>query len=126
MLQHILLVAVGGALGSVCRHLVGIGSLKLFGPSFPVGTLAVNLVGSFAMGVFIELLARRFDGSADLRLLVATGVIGGFTTYSSFALDTAVLWERGEVFTAFIYVSLTLVAGIGALFAGLTLARHFG
>lgn len=125
MLQQILLVAVGGAFGSVCRHLVGVGALRLLGPGFPFGTLIVNLFGAFLMGVLVEVLARRFDASSELRLLLATGVLGGFTTYSSFALDTAVLWERGEAFTAFVYVALTLVAGIGALFAGLALARHF-
>ena len=123
MLRQILLVAVGGAVGSVARHLVGVASLRLFGPAFPFGTLIVNLVGAFVMGVFVELLARRFGGSNDLRLLIATGVLGGFTTFSSFALDTAVLWERGEVISSFVYVATTLVLGLAALFLGLGLAR---
>ena len=123
MLRQILLVAVGGAVGSVARHLVGVASLRLFGPAFPFGTLIVNLVGAFVMGVFVELLARRFGASNDLRLLIATGVLGGFTTFSSFALDTAVLWERGEVISSFVYVATTLVLGLAALFLGLGLAR---
>ena len=123
MLRQILLVAVGGAVGSVARHLVGVVSLRLFGPAFPFGTLIVNLVGAFVMGVFVELLARRFGASNDLRLLIATGVLGGFTTFSSFALDTAVLWERGEVISSFVYVATTLVLGLAALFLGLGLAR---
>ena len=123
MLRQILLVAIGGAAGSVARHLVGVASLRLFGPAFPVGTLIVNLVGAFAMGVFVELLARRFGASTDLRLLIATGVLGGFTTFSSFALDTAVLWERGDTLSSFVYVATTLVLGLAALFLGLGLAR---
>ena len=123
MLRQIILVAVGGAVGSVARHLVGVASLRLFGSGFPYGTLIVNLVGAFVMGVFVELLARRFGGSTDLRLLIATGVLGGFTTFSSFALDTAVLWERGEVISSFGYVATTLVLGLAALFLGLGLAR---
>ena len=123
MLRQILLVAVGGAVGSVARHLVGVASLRLFGPAFPFGTLIVNLVGAFVMGIFVELLARRFGASNDLRLLIATGVLGGFTTFSSFALDTAVLWERGEVISSFVYVATTLVLGLAALFLGLGLAR---
>jgi fluoride exporter len=126
MFRQILLVAIGGAAGSVARHLVGFLSLRLFGPAFPFGTLIVNLVGAFVMGVFVELLARRFGASTDLRLLVATGILGGFTTFSSFALDTAVLWERGEAVSAFLYVAVTLVLGLAALFLGLGLARNFG
>ena len=123
MLRQILLVAIGGAVGSVARHLVGVASLRLFGPAFPFGTLIVNLVGAFVMGMFVELLARRFGASTDLRLLIATGVLGGFTTFSSFALDTSVLWERGEVISSFVYVATTLVLGLAALFLGLGLAR---
>ena len=125
MLRQIILVAVGGAVGSVARHLVSVASLRLFGPGFPYGTLIVNLVGAFVMGVFIEILARRFGGSTDLRLLIATGVLGGFTTFSSFALDTAVLWERGELVSSFVYVAVTLILGLAALFLGLGLARNF-
>lgn len=125
MLRQILLVAVGGALGSVARHLVGVVSLRLLGSGFPYGTLIVNLVGAFVMGAFIEILARRFGGSTDLRLLIATGVLGGFTTFSSFALDTAVLFERGELVSSFVYVAMTLILGLAALFLGLGLARNF-
>ena len=125
MLNSIVLVALGGGLGSVARHLVNVAALRAFGPNLPWGTFAVNLVGSFVMGVFIETLARRLGDSAELRLFVATGIIGGFTTFSSFSLDAAVLWERGDMGLAFAYVAGTLVLGIGALFAGLALARQF-
>jgi CrcB protein len=119
----ILLVASGGAIGSVARYLVGILMTRVFGASFPLGTLAVNVIGGLLMGLFIELLGRRFDGSNELRLFVAVGIMGGFTTFSSFSLDVAVLWERGEVFTALIYVLLSVILSIGALFLGLWLAR---
>ena len=92
---NVLLVALGGAIGSVFRHLVNLASLRLIGPNFPWGTVVVNVVGSFVMGVFIELLARRWQGSEAIRLFVATGILGGFTTFSAFSLDFAVLWERG-------------------------------
>src|SRR5690606_31761018 len=94
-MYHLLLVALGGAVGSALRHLVNLSALRLAGPGFPFGTLAVNLTGSFAMGVLVELIARRFGASNELRLFLMTGVLGGFTTFSAFSLDTAVLWERG-------------------------------
>ena len=97
---HLVLVAVGGAIGSSLRHLVNFAALRLVGPNFPWGTMAINIAGGFAMGVFIELLARRFNASNELRLFVATGILGGFTTFSAFSLDFAVLWERGALISA--------------------------
>jgi CrcB protein len=123
---NIILVAVGGALGSVLRHLVNLASLPLFGPAFPWGTAAVNVVGSFVMGAFIELLARRFGASSELRLFVATGVLGGFTTFSAFSLDFAVLWERGAATQAIGYAAGSVIVSLLALFAGLWFVRSFG
>jgi CrcB protein len=120
---HILLVAAGGAVGAALRHLTNLAALRLLGPSFPWGTMAVNVAGSFIMGVFIELLARRFGGSSELRLFVATGVLGGFTTFSAFSLDFAVLVERGAFGQAVGYASASVVLSLGALFVGLWLAR---
>ncbi|MGO4451947.1 fluoride efflux transporter CrcB [Phyllobacterium sp. TAF24] len=122
-MNAILLVASGGAIGSVARYLVGLLMTRILGAAFPWGTLTVNVVGGLLMGLFIELLARRFDGSTELRLFVAVGIMGGFTTFSSFSLDVALLWERGEVFSALIYVLLSVILSIGALFLGLWLAR---
>lgn len=121
--SNLLLVAGGGALGSVARYLVAVGAGRTFGTGFPAGTLIVNVVGCLAMGVFIELLALRLNGSPGLRLLVATGFLGGFTTFSAFALDSAVLWERGAGTTAFLYVGLSVALSLAALFAGLWLVR---
>lgn len=123
---HLLLVAVGGALGASARHLVNLASLRLVGPGFPWGTMAINVAGSLAMGVFIGWLGRRFNASEELRLFVATGILGGFTTFSAFSLDFAVLWERGALGGAAFYAGASVVLSILALFAGLWLARAFG
>lgn len=122
-MYHVLLVAMGGAIGASMRHLAGLGALRLWGPNFPWGTMLINIAGSFAMGVFIEALARRFGGSNELRLFVATGVLGGFTTFSSFSLDVAVLWERGAGVPALGYVLTSVVGAVLALFLGLWLVR---
>ncbi|MCB1476952.1 MAG: fluoride efflux transporter CrcB [Rhodobiaceae bacterium] len=116
-------VAIGGALGASARHLVGLAALRLFGAGFPWGTITVNIVGSLLMGLFIEALAVKFDGSTAMRALIATGFLGGFTTFSSFSLDVAVLWERGEAAIAATYVVASVVLAIAALFAGLTIGR---
>ncbi|RCW85607.1 fluoride efflux transporter CrcB [Phyllobacterium bourgognense] len=125
-MNAILLVASGGAIGSVARYLVGVGMARAFGVAFPYGTLAVNVIGGFLMGLFIELLARRFEGSPELRLFIAVGILGGFTTFSSFSLDVAVLWQRGELAIALFYMLASVILSIGALFLGLWLARLTG
>ena len=120
---HLVLVALGGAIGASHRHLVGLAALRFMGPGYPWGTLTVNLAGSFLMGVFIEMLARRFGSSNELRLFVATGILGGFTTFSAFSLDFAVLWERGATLSAFGYVAGSVGGALGALFLGLWVVR---
>lgn len=121
--MHVLLVAIGGAVGSVCRYLAGVVALRLFGPAFPWGTLIVNLTGSFAIGVLTELLARRFNAPMELRVLLVTGFLGGFTTFSSFSLDTIVLYERGAFALAAAYVMASVVLSLGATFAGMAVIR---
>ncbi|MCQ0987317.1 fluoride efflux transporter CrcB [Jiella marina] len=125
-MYQVLLVALGGGIGAGLRHLSGLLALRLLGPGFPFGTAFVNVVGSFVMGVFVELLARRLGASPELRLFFATGVLGGFTTFSSFSLDAAVLYERGDLALAAIYVFGSVALGIAALFAGLSLVRAIG
>lgn len=122
-MNHILLVAFGGALGSVCRYLVGVGALRLMGPSFPWGTLTVNVAGSFAIGVLAELIVARFGASAELRLLLITGFLGGFTTFSAFALDAVTLFERGASLAATSYLIFSIGASIAAAIAGIGLMR---
>lgn len=120
---HLLYVALGGAIGASLRHLVNLASLRLMGPNFPWGTLTANIVGSFAMGLFVEMMIRKLGGSQELRLFVATGLLGGFTTFSAFSLDVAGLWERGATSLTFVYVAGSVVLSIAALFAGLALGR---
>ena len=123
---QLLLVAAGGAIGASLRHLVNLASLRLAGPGFRWGTMAVNVAGSFAMGVFVELLARRFNASNELRLFIATGVLGGFTTFSAFSLDFAALWERGAMLAAAGYALASVAGALVAIFAGLALVRAIG
>jgi CrcB protein len=119
---NLLLVVVGGGIGAGIRHLTNIGALRLVGPNYPWGTIVINIVGSFAMGLFIATLMRR-GGSNELRLFVATGILGGFTTFSAFSLDFATLWERGATLPAFGYALASVIGAIIALFLGLWLAR---
>ena len=119
----ILAVAAGGALGSVARYLVGIGSTKLFGLAFPWGTLLINIVGSFLIGAFVELFALKWDLPQEARVFLTVGICGGFTTFSAFSLDAYVLIERGEWWLATAYVVGSVVLSIGALIAALHLVR---
>ncbi|MBX4909750.1 MULTISPECIES: fluoride efflux transporter CrcB [Rhizobium] len=118
-----LLVAVGGAIGSVLRYFVGQWALRLLGPAFPWGTLAVNVVGCFVIGVFAELVARKFNASVELRLLLITGFLGGFTTFSAFSLDAISLFERGEAVAGGLYIAASVGLSMAAVFAGLAIMR---
>lgn len=122
-MTNILLAAFGGAIGSVLRYLVGVFSVRWFGPGFPWGTFAVNVVGSFIIGLMVEMIARRFNASMELRVFIVTGILGGFTTWSSFSLDTMMLFERGAIAAAAAYVIGSLVVSFAAVFAGLALGR---
>jgi CrcB protein len=120
-----LLVAVGGAVGSLLRYYVGLGSLRLMGPSFPWGTLTVNVVGCFIIGIFAEMIAIRFNASVELRLLLITGFLGGFTTFSAFSLDAISLFERGDVLAGGIYIAASVGLSMLAVVAGLSIMRAF-
>lgn len=120
----VLLVASGGAVGAALRHLFGIGTLKLFGSGLPFGTIGVNVLGSLLMGLLVAWLARAGgEGAQTLRLLFATGLLGGFTTFSSYSLDIVALYERGMVGTAAAYALGSVILGVAALFAGLAMGR---
>ncbi|HVV92348.1 MAG TPA: fluoride efflux transporter CrcB [Hyphomicrobiales bacterium] len=126
-MNALLLVVVGAGIGGGLRHLVNIGAARLLGIHFPWGTLTVNLVGSFVMGLLAAWFALRFSGGGQaLRLLLTTGILGGFTTFSSFSLDAVLLWERGATGVAALYVAVSVAVGIAALVAGLALGRAFG
>ena len=121
-MYQLLFVMTGGALGSAARFLVGRATLRGFGPDFPYGTLTVNLVGGFAMGVLAGVLARHNAGET-WRLLLGVGVLGGFTTFSAFSLDVVTMIERGSLGVALGYALLSVIGSVIALFAGLTLVR---
>ncbi|MGI9352352.1 MAG: fluoride efflux transporter CrcB [Rhizobiaceae bacterium] len=122
-MTNIILVAIGGAIGAILRHLSGIAALRLVGPGFPWGTLFVNVFGSLIMGIFIAWLVKRTGVSNDLRLFVATGILGGFTTFSAFSLDVANLFERGEITSAAGYALASVLLSVTAVFAGLWFGR---
>ena len=122
-MTHTLIVACGGALGAALRHLTNSATLRLLGPNYPWGTLTVNILGSFIMGLIVELVARRLGASTEMRLFLATGVLGGYTTFSAFSLDTILMWERGAMASALGYVVLSVVLSLAALVGGLALGR---
>ena len=123
MIQTLLFVALGGALGSALRYLVNITLPRLMGHGFPYATMTVNVVGSFLMGVLVVVLAMK--GGTRFAPFLMTGILGGFTTFSAFSLDAATLWKAGEVTTAAGYVIGSVVLGLAALFAGMAFARGF-
>ena len=118
-----LLVALGGAIGSVLRYYVGQWALRLMGPAFPWGTLTVNVVGCFVIGLFTELIARKFNASVELRLLLVTGFLGGFTTFSAFSLDAISLFERGEAVAGGVYIAASVGLSMAAVISGLAVMR---
>lgn len=122
-MKFFLLAAAGGAIGAGSRHLVNVGLGRLLGTAFPWGTLTVNIVGSLLMGLLVEALALRYGGSPTMRTFLATGVLGGFTTFSAFSLDVYVLVERKAHAIASLYVIGSVGISIAMLFLGIALAR---
>ncbi len=122
MISTVSLVALGGACGAALRYLTGVGVLRLFGhQDFPLAIITANVVGSFLMGVFVVAAAQK--GLTHLSPLVMTGLLGGFTTFSAFSLESANLIERGAFGQAAVYVFLSVGLSVGGLFLGLWLAR---
>jgi CrcB protein len=123
--QAYFLVFLGAGIGGALRHGVNIGCARMCGMAFPWGTLTVNVVGSFLMGVIAAWLAYKAgEGwSQPLRLFLTTGILGGFTTFSAFSLDAVMIWERGQAGLAVAYVGASVVLSIASLFAGLALIR---
>ena len=122
-MRHVLLVAVGGALGSVLRYLTTVLALRWLGPEFPWGTLAVNLVGSFLIGVVNELGLDALRLAPETRLLLATGVMGGLTTYSAFSYETARLVGAHAWTIAALYVVVSTLACVALCLLGIAAAR---
>ena len=119
----ILWVAAGGALGAAGRHLVNISAPRIFGGTFPWHTLIANVSGCFIMGLLVSLLALKLNVSGETRAFLTTGILGGFTTFSAFSLDFAVLMERGETAAAMGYAAGSVLLSLAAVFAGLWLVR---
>lgn len=124
-MTKVFFVFLGSGIGGAARYGVNVWSLKAFGAQFPAGTFIVNVAGGLAMGLIAGWLAFRVQmpWSQELRLFLTTGLLGGFTTFSAFSLDAAVLWERGAHSLAALYVGATLLGTLTAIFAGLWLAR---
>jgi CrcB protein len=121
--QFILSVAAVGAIGSVARYLVGIWSGKMFGANFPWGTLTINVTGSFLIGLFVGLFATKWDLPQAVRIFLIVGICGGYTTFSTFSLDSFYLMERGEAVAAGAYMIGSVVLSSGALIAAMLLVR---
>jgi CrcB protein len=119
-----LLVFVGGGLGSTLRHLVNVVCPRFLGTHFPYHTFIINISGSTIMGLIAGYLAFKGEATQPWRLFLMTGVLGGYTTFSAFSLDAALLYERGEIALAALYVLGSVVLSILGLFAGLALIRH--
>jgi CrcB protein len=120
-----LIVFLGGGIGAALRHGVNLASARIFGFAFPYATLIENVTGSLVMGLLAAYFVAKAGVPQHWRLFMTTGILGGYTTFSSFSLDTALLYERGEIGLALLYVVLSLVLSIGGLFAGLALIRNF-
>jgi len=125
MVLNVAYVALGGAVGAALRYLLGIGVVRLVGQGFvsgfPVAIITVNVIGSFLMGAFVVLAAQR--GLTHLSPLVMTGLLGGFTTFSAFSLETVTLMERGAYSAAAFYVAVSVVGAVGALMLGMAMTK---
>ena len=121
MIGTLLQVALGGALGAAARYLANVAVMRGIGPGFPWATVIVNVAGSFAMGALVVVLAER--SATRLAPFLMTGVLGGFTTFSAFSLDTVTLWQRGAAVSAAAYVFGSVVVSVAALLAGMALMR---
>jgi CrcB protein len=122
--MNYLLVFVGGGLGASLRHTVNMVCARIMGTAFPWGTFIINITGSIVMGLIAGYLAFRGEVSQPWRLFLMTGILGGYTTFSAFSLDAALLYERGALGLAAAYVLGSVILSIAGLFAGLWLIRY--
>jgi CrcB protein len=118
-----LIVFLGGGIGAAIRHGVNLASARTLGTAFPYGTLLINITGSLIMGLAAAYFAFKGDASQHWRLFMTTGILGGYTTFSAFSLDAALLYERGEIGMAAVYVTASVAVSIVGLFAGLAIVR---
>lgn len=120
-----LIVFLGGGLGAALRHGVNLAAARLFNGAFPYATLFENVTGSLAMGLLIAYFAFKDGLPQEFRLFLTTGLLGGYTTFSAFSLEVALLYDRGELAIAALYVLASVALSIGGLFAGLAVVRYF-
>jgi CrcB protein len=118
-----LIVFIGAGLGGISRHGINVFATRQGWTAFPVGTMTINIVGSFLIGIVAEYFALRSHLPVQARLFLTTGILGGFTTFSAFSLETALLVERGKTGLAACYVAGSVVFSIGALFGAMALVR---
>jgi CrcB protein len=119
-----LMVFLGGGLGSAARHGINLITVQSVGTRYPLGTFLINMAGSLLIGVLAELFALRLQLPANLRLFLVTGILGGFTTFSTFSLEIGLMHERGQTGAAIFYAAASVVCGVAAMFAGMHLARQ--
>ncbi len=123
--MNLILVGLGGAFGAICRYLLSVQAVRALGPGYPWGTYAANVIGGLLMGLLTGALAYRGGGDAEKwRLLLAVGVLGGFTTFSSFSLEVVQMLEARNFAQAAGYVAGSVVLAIGAVFLGMLIARR--
>ena len=124
--MNYLIVFLGGGIGSALRHGVNVLCARQFGTGFPFGTLTVNVTGSIVMGLLAGYFAFKAGAGQSWRLFLMTGVLGGYTTFSAFSLDAILLYERGQIGLAALYIAASGAVSIFGLFAGLMLIRQIG
>jgi fluoride exporter len=122
--MNYLIVFLGAGIGGAGRHGINVLMARLFGTGFPLGTFTVNVVGCFLMGLIAGFFAFRGHLPQEARLFLTTGILGGFTTFSAFSLDAALLWERGEGGLAALYVAASVVLTLAGVAAGLATIRQ--
>jgi len=120
-----LMVFIGGGIGAMVRHGLNLVTVQALGNHFPYATFFINITGSLTMGLVAGYFAFKGDASQHWRLFITTGILGGYTTFSTFSLDAVLLYERGETSLAALYVVGSVVLAVAGLFAGLALMRQF-
>ena len=123
-MKIIVIIAAGGAIGAVGRYVVTVGVGQWAGFGFPYGTMAVNILGSFLLGALVEIMAFVWTPSEEIRVFLVVGVLGAFTTFSTFSLDTVSLLQRHELGLAALYVAGSVIVSVGGFLAGLSLLRQ--
>lgn len=121
---HLFVVFIGAGVGGSLRHVVGVLARRMFDGDFPLGTFSVNVTGSFVMGLLAGYFAVKGQASMEWRLFLTTGLLGGYTTFSAFSLESVLLWERGAAAMALIYVVGSVTLALGGFLLGLWIMRH--